>query len=154
MQIKIQNYFLSSSLVSVVFGMLFISSCQKETTTIDYINNIKTELRIPNWCDGTPMPIPPNFIEYLPYIENDTCCCFKLGFSPIYLLNYNWQIIGVDCDSTYATYNGACGEITGKLETYEVETCINTRATHITVTLFYPWLPNHAYCTMIPLPCK
>jgi hypothetical protein len=149
--IKTQSHhFLVLSLAAIVMW----TSCQKDQATNDDLNNIKTELRVTDWCDGTPMAIPPTVKPNSTYFVDDTCCCFTLQFSPVYLLGYKWQIIGVDNDRTYAKYNGACGELTGNFDNYEVMTCINTRATHITVTLFYPWLPLHAYCTMLPLPCK
>ncbi len=153
--IKIQNYhFLFLSLVAVLIVMFLITSCQKDQATNDKLNNIKTELRVTDWCDGTPMPIPPVIVPPLPYIVDDSCCCFTLQFSPLYTWNVPWQVIGVDNDMTYANIDH-CGDKTGTLlSDYKITTCITTRATHITVSLLYPWIPGGGYCTMLPLPCK
>lgn len=148
--------FYNSWMVVSIVCFFALASCDKESTTIADQQNIfkdfKTEMRVTNWCDGYPMPIPPVIASSpLPYIVDDTCCCFTLQFSPVYTLNATWQIIGVDNDSTYAKYNVGCHELTGDFDSYQVSTCINTRATHITVTLIYPGI---TYCTMLELPCK
>ena len=154
--IKPQNQLFSNGLSFVaIMCFLALASCQKESDTLNDQNNIfndiKTEMRITNWCDGLPMPNPPIVVKH--EIIDDTCCCFTLEFSSIYPTTW-WQIIGVDDDRTWAEYYG-CGLLSEVLDSNnQAKTCITTRATHITVTLLYPGSPGGGYCTMIELPCR
>jgi hypothetical protein len=109
------------------------TSCQKDQAKNCDLNNIKTELRVTDWCDGSPMPIPP--VVTSASIVDDTCCCFTLQFSPVYTSGVPWQVMGVDNDSTFANFDH-CGEKIGTLpSSNKIATCITMRATHITVSL-------------------
>jgi len=80
-------------------------------------------------------------------------CCFTLQFSPVYIPNSPYQIIGLDSsgNSLALKPNGTC---TGNLSYpgYTLTCCITSLASSITISL-NPGGPG-ATCVEITLPCN
>jgi hypothetical protein len=86
------------------------------------------------------------------WTENGNCC-FTLQFSPVYIPNTPYQIIGLDSggNSLALKPNGVC---TGTLSNpgYSLTCCITPLASSITISL-NPGGPG-ATCVEIDLPCN
>lgn len=138
------SLFYSFMILSVT---VLIYSCSKESFTSSDINNL-VELRSIK-CDGAPMPPPKVIYSY----TIDGICCFKLKFSPAYLSNSPYQIIGFDSGGTSLAL-APNGFYVGNLDANnELECCIINAASSITVSLNMHDI-NIATCVEIPLPCK
>jgi hypothetical protein len=132
----------------IINGIVFIYSCSKDAVTHNVADS-KVELRS-SGCDGAPMAAPK--ILPTPFIL-DGACCFTLQFSPVYIPESPYQVVGLDSlgNSLATKPNGFC---TGELSNpgYTLECCITDIASSITISL-NPGGPN-ATCVEIDLPCS
>jgi hypothetical protein len=133
--------------LAVVMAIFFTYSCTKDATN-DIVVDGTVEVRS-SGCDGTPMAAP----KVLAFWTENGNCCFTLQFSPVYIPNTPYQIIGLDSggNSLALKPNGVC---TGTLSNpgYSLTCCITPLASSITISL-NPGGPG-ATCVEIDLPCN
>lgn len=137
--------FFFSTLI-IITGIVFIYSCSKDAVTHNVADG-KVEVRS-SGCDGAPMAVPDVTLDPSP----PGLCCFTLQFSPVYIPESPFQVVGLDSlgNSLATKPNGFC---TGTLSNpgYTLTCCITQLAASIAISL-NPSGPG-ATCVEIDLPC-